>query len=102
MRSTQRATKTRPLAVLLSCACLLACNAPGKDTSIAARDDSGSKSVYWPRAESGVAHDPKIEARIDALLSQMKLEHKIGQMVQPDIRSVTPEQVRTFRLGSVL
>jgi beta-glucosidase len=32
----------------------------------------------------------------------MKLEHKIGQMVQPDIRSVTPEQVRTFRLGSVL
>src|SRR5262249_42938485 len=27
---------------------------------------------------------------------------KIGQMVQPDIRSVTPEDVRKYKLGSIL
>lgn len=32
----------------------------------------------------------------------MTLEQKVGQMVQADIRSVTPEEVRTYRLGSVL
>ena len=32
----------------------------------------------------------------------MTLEQKVGQMVQADIRSVTPDDVRKFRLGSVL
>jgi beta-glucosidase len=88
--------------MLLSCGCLLACNGPAKDTAVSTRDESSSKTVHWPRTESGIPRDPQIEARIDSLLSQMKLEHKVGQMVQPDIRSVTPEQVRTFRLGSIL
>jgi beta-glucosidase len=32
----------------------------------------------------------------------MTLEQKIGQMTQPDIRSVTPDDVRKYYLGSVL
>ena len=32
----------------------------------------------------------------------MTLEQKIGQMTQPDIRSVTPDEVRQYYLGSVL
>ena len=32
----------------------------------------------------------------------MTLEQKVGQMVQADIRSVTPDDVRKYRLGSVL
>src|SRR4029453_19064165 len=39
---------------------------------------------------------------VAALLAHMTLEQKIGQMVQPDIRSVTPDDVRKYRLGSVL
>lgn len=46
--------------------------------------------------------DPQIEAQIAALLARMTLEQKIGQMVQADIRSVTPDDVRKYRLGSVL
>jgi beta-glucosidase len=46
--------------------------------------------------------DPQIETKIAALLARMTLEQKIGQMVQADIRSVTPDDVRKFRLGSVL
>jgi beta-glucosidase len=45
---------------------------------------------------------PQIEAKVAALLARMTLEQKIGQMVQPDIRSITPDDVRKYRLGSVL
>ena len=46
--------------------------------------------------------DQQVEAKVAALLARMTLEQKIGQMVQADIRSVTPDDVRKFRLGSVL
>jgi len=46
--------------------------------------------------------DNDIEAKVAALLARMTLEQKVGQMVQPDIRSVTPDDVRKHRLGSVL
>jgi beta-glucosidase len=46
--------------------------------------------------------DDDIEAKVAALLARMPLEQKVGQMVQTDIRSVTPDDVRKHRLGSVL
>ncbi len=36
------------------------------------------------------------------MLSQMTLEQKVGQMVQAEIQSVTPSDVRDYHLGSVL
>jgi beta-glucosidase len=53
---------------------------------------------------SGAAADPAsdVEEKVAALLARMTLEQKVGQMVQPDIRSVTPDDVRKYRLGSVL
>jgi beta-glucosidase len=70
-----------------------------------AADDNGpsrSRSVTWPSAASTVPKDPRIEARIADLLRHLTLEQKVAQMVQADIRSVTPEDVKTYRLGSVL
>lgn len=46
--------------------------------------------------------DPEIEARIVELLDIMTTEEKIGQVIQADISSVTPDQVREYNLGSVL
>lgn len=53
---------------------------------------------------SAASADPAsdVEAKVAALLARMTLEQKVGQMVQPDIRSVTPDDVRKYRLGSVL
>ena len=42
------------------------------------------------------------EARIDGLLAGMSLEQKVAQMIQPEIRWVTLEDVRRFGFGSVL
>src|SRR5260221_217423 len=69
-----------------------------------AADDgpSRARSVTWPSAASTVPQDPRIEARIADLLRHLTVEQKVAQMVQADIRSVTPEDVKTCRLGSVL
>jgi beta-glucosidase len=56
----------------------------------------------WPRSESPVRRDPAIEARIAALLAQMTVEEKVGQIIQADMNSVTPDDVRRYRLGSIL
>ncbi len=56
----------------------------------------------WPPVAWPLAEDPAIEARIDALMAKMTIEEKVGQIVQGDISSVTPDDVREYRLGSVL
>ncbi|APG05634.1 1,4-beta-D-glucan glucohydrolase [Luteibacter rhizovicinus DSM 16549] len=56
----------------------------------------------WPKGTSPLPPDPAIESRIRALLAKMSVEDKVGQMIQADIKYVTPDDVRKYRLGSVL
>ena len=56
----------------------------------------------WPRVQSAVGHDPGREAFIADVLSRMTLEEKVGQMIQPDLREVTPDEVTEYRLGTIL
>ncbi|TBR43556.1 glycoside hydrolase family 3 protein [Marinomonas agarivorans] len=56
----------------------------------------------WPQTHSIIAPDPTIEAEVQRLLSLMTLEEKIGQMIQPEIFSVTPEEAKQYKLGSIL
>ena len=55
----------------------------------------------WPAAASPIPRDAAMEKRIDALMARMSLEQKVGQVVQGDIASITPEDVRRYHLGSV-
>jgi beta-glucosidase len=55
----------------------------------------------WP-LNSPAPRDEAVEADVARILSQMTLEEKIGQMLQPDIRSATPDDVTRYHLGSVL
>lgn len=57
-------------------------------------------AALWSAASAD--QDPQVEAKVAALLARMTLEQKVGQMVQADIRSITPDDVRKYRLGSVL
>jgi beta-glucosidase len=56
----------------------------------------------WPAIAARPRLDPKIEARVDRLLEAMSLEDKVGQIIQADIATITPEDLRTYKLGSVL
>ena len=58
--------------------------------------------ALWPAREATLAPDLRLETRIDALLAAMSLEQKVGQIVQGDIASVTPDDVHRYHLGSVL
>ena len=56
----------------------------------------------WENVNSSIKQYPEMEKEIQRLLSLMTLEEKVGQMVQPDLREVTPEEARQYKLGSIL
>ncbi|NOW48731.1 beta-glucosidase [Novosphingobium sp. SG751A] len=40
--------------------------------------------------------------RIADLLAHMSVEHKVAQLIEPDIGSITPEDMRRYRFGTIL
>jgi beta-glucosidase len=56
----------------------------------------------WPTAKSQGLVDPKTEAFVTRLMARMTLEEKVGQMIQGDISTIRPEDLRTYPVGSVL
>jgi beta-glucosidase len=56
----------------------------------------------WPRLAPAVPRDPRLEARIEQLLARMTPEQKVGQLIQADIGSLTPDDLRHYPLGSIL
>ncbi len=65
-------------------------------------NDKRPISEIWPVLNGEVKKDPKIEQRIEDLLSRMTLEQKIAQMIQPEIRDITIEDMRKYGFGSYL
>ncbi|GAB2504267.1 glycoside hydrolase family 3 protein [Lysobacter humi (ex Lee et al. 2017)] len=97
--------RTRPIAhgLALGLALALAGTAPAATpTTVAIPPAALADPAQWPAMRSPVPADPRIEARIRELLATMTVEEKVGQIVQGDLGSLTPEDVRTYRLGSVL
>jgi beta-glucosidase len=56
----------------------------------------------WPQQQPVMVRDAGDEEIIRDLLQRMTLEEKVGQVIQADINSVTPDEVREYNLGSVL
>ena len=53
----------------------------------------------WPARVP--VRDAALEARVEAALKTLTLRQKIGQMTQPEIRTVTPDEVREFAIGTI-
>ncbi len=60
------------------------------------------ESKPWAPIKSEVKTDPVIEAKVSKLLSSMTLEQKVAQMIQPEIRDITEEDMRKYGFGSYL
>ncbi|ESQ74345.1 1,4-beta-D-glucan glucohydrolase [Asticcacaulis sp. AC402] len=56
----------------------------------------------WPVVPDAGIADAATEARITEIMSQMTIEEKVGQTVQADINFITPEELKTYPLGSIL
>lgn len=56
----------------------------------------------WPALRPALAPDPALESRLTTMIAAMTLEQKVGQIIQPDIASIAPEDLRHYDLGSIL
>ncbi len=66
---------------------------------------SGAPVIHpdrWPALSNPVAADFAMETVIGELLARMTVEEKVGQVIQGEIRHVTPVDVKAYHLGSVL
>ena len=96
-----------PVALIMAAQPALA-QTPQADT-VAAADAPGDMPIearvhpeQWPEIAFPRVLTEAGEARVQAILARMTVEQKVGQIIQADIASVTPEDVRRYRLGSVL
>jgi beta-glucosidase len=55
----------------------------------------------WPAGPRS-AGSAETEAFVTQLLAHMTLEEKVAQMIQADIASISPAELRTYKLGSIL
>ncbi len=70
--------------------------ASSSDSAIANPDN-------WPAAKSPAElSSAATEAKIDALIAKMTIEQKVGQLIQADIGSITPDDLKKYPLGSLL
>ncbi|WP_432767582.1 glycoside hydrolase family 3 N-terminal domain-containing protein [Sphingopyxis sp.] len=78
----------------------------GTAAPAAQTEGANSAAVHpelWPTAKSPVTiSDPATETRIDAMLARMTVEQKVGQLIQADISTITPQDLATYPLGSIL
>lgn len=100
-RSNPRATRHAFRRSLLAIALLAA------TTAFAAGDRAASPTAtidpaHWPQPTWPLPADAALEKKIDALMATMTLEEKVGQTVQGDISTITPADLRKYRLGSIL
>ncbi len=92
--------------MLLATASLLAGGAGAQETAGAAAAGATPSAVAhpekWAKLPLKLRRDSRVEARIDAMLSRMSVEDKVGQLLQVDIASITPADLETYKLGSIL
>ncbi|WP_430543774.1 glycoside hydrolase family 3 protein [Xanthomonas sacchari] len=106
---TQTAGARAPLRTALAAAAALgllalAAGVPGRSVPVApaAAPPPPIHPDRWPSPAWPLKEDPALEARITKLMAQMSVEQKVGQTVQGDIGSMTPEDARKYHIGSVL
>lgn len=101
------------IAIVCGLALLNGCNGNNED-ALATQENSGLKPLLesshqqannlaiWPKLNFSVKKDDQIEAKIVQLIKGMTLEQKVAQMIQPEIRDITIEDMRKYGFGSYL
>ena len=96
--------RSRPARLAAYCvACALAVCAA--DVPAADADPKEAPAIHpqrWPKLHPALAPDPQLETRVERLLSRLTSAQKVGQLIQADIGSITPDDLRHYPLGSIL
>src|SRR5258708_39864473 len=70
----------------------------------ATKSDNQAPLVHvslWPESKSPIGLDTKVEKRIDGLLKRMTVGEKVGQVIQPEWKSISPAEVAQYHIGSI-
>lgn len=91
--------------VLAATVLLAGCTSPTVQSGL--KTDSApiarANPALWPSAHSPSAiSSQQTEAQIAGILARMTIEQKVGQMIQADISAITPADLATYPLGSIL
>lgn len=57
---------------------------------------------FWPVLDINIKADAAVEQKVVELLSQMTIEQKVAQTIQPEIRDISVEDMRQYGFGSYL
>ncbi|GGW78104.1 glycoside hydrolase family 3 protein [Alteromonas halophila] len=94
------------LTMMTSALLLTACQQSATDSidNTAAQPASAATDVpdYWPEVTYETANREAVEQQVDALLGEMTLEQKVAQLIQPEIREISVEDMRKYGFGSYL
>lgn len=78
-------------------------SSPPPSNQLLAEAVFGQKELKdFPRIKSDIPQDGATEQAITGILASMTLAQKVGQMTQAEIKSITPDEVRQYYIGSVL
>jgi beta-glucosidase len=102
----------KPLALLTMAALLGSCGQPATpeqataQTALPAPAIAAAKTprdlTLWPSIKPPLGVDPALEQRISTMLAAMTPAQKVAQVIQPDIRWLTPAEMRQYGFGSFL
>ncbi len=93
------------MALRFGTACAAIALATGATPVIAQQQGVSSAQAHpgqWPLLPMQLKRDAKVEARVSAMLAKMSVEDKVGQLLQVDIASISPADLETYKLGSIL
>jgi beta-glucosidase len=94
--------RKRPVWLAAYCAACAVATAAVIAPCAAAEEGAAVHPERWPRLLPALPRDARLEARIEALLARMTPEQKVAQLIQADIGSFTPDDLRHYPLGSIL
>ncbi|WP_353409037.1 glycoside hydrolase family 3 N-terminal domain-containing protein [Arenicella sp. 4NH20-0111] len=67
-----------------------------------ATEETGYQPHLWPKRDTSPPRNDDVERRAKQVLAQMSVEEKVGQIMQPELKYVTAEDIRKYHIGSVL
>ncbi|MEP0354653.1 exo 1,3/1,4-beta-D-glucan glucohydrolase [Paraglaciecola sp.] len=90
-----------PLKIIILAGAMFALTACNNGNDTRAIDDTKAAEI-WPKLDIAVKQDQEVEATVKEIMASMTLKQKVAQMIQPEIRDITVEDMRTYGFGSYL
>jgi beta-glucosidase len=67
-------------------------------TGVASQTDE----TLWPRVKPAIAHDPALEDKITAIMADMSLREKVGQLIMAEYKAISPKDAKRNNIGGLL